>query len=156
MRSIQSKISNMSECVTQLKAEKLRLSEQLGMHKMVQTELRSHYHTAMFEIRETFKEQLERDCTEKREEFEKNLNKVEEPEAESDQKVIDLKMKLEKSRSSVLCQKCTQQPRDCVIMPCGHFLYCRTCVKELMKGSHVKCPSCRRAVTAQLFCNLNH
>lgn len=156
MRSIQSKISNINECVTQLKAEKLRLNEQLGMHKMVQAELRSHYHTAMFEIRETFKEQLERDCMEKQEEFEKNLNKAKELEAESDQKVIDLKMKLEKSKSSVLCKKCTQQPRDCLIMPCGHFLYCRSCVKELMKGSHAKCPSCRRDVTAQLFCNLNH
>ena len=145
----------MSESVIQLNAEKLRLSEQLGMHKMVQAELRSHYHTAMFEIRESFREQLERGCTEKQEVFEKNLDKVKESEATSAQKVLDLKMKLQNSRSSVLCKKCTKQPRDCLIMPCGHFLYCRTCARELMKGSSDLCPSCRRAVTAQLFCNLD-
>lgn len=156
MRSIQSKISDMSECVIQLNAEKLRRSEQQSMHKMVQAELRSHYHTAMFEIRESFREQLERDCTEKQQEFEKNLNKVKESEAKSAQKILDLKMELEKSRSSVLCKQCAKQPRDCLIMPCGHFLYCRTCVKELMKGSSIKCPSCKRDVTAKLFCNLDH
>ena len=156
MRSIQSKISDMSECVIQLNAEKLRLSEQQSMHNMVQAELRSHYHTAMFEIRESFREQLERDCTEKQQEFEKNLDKVKESEAKSAQKIFDLKMELEKSRSSVLCKQCAKQPRDCLIMPCGHFLYCRTCVKELMKGSSVKCPFCKRDVTAKLFCNLDH
>lgn len=154
MRSIQSKVSSITECVTQLKAEKLRLSEQLNMQKMEQAELSTHYHTAMFEIRESFKEQLERDCEKERQEFEKKFKKVEKSKLESAENVRKLQMKLEKSRGSVLCQKCSKQPRDCIVMPCGHFLYCRTCVTEQKKGTS-RCPSCKRPVTSQLLCNLD-
>ena len=39
-----------------------------------------------------------------------------------------------------------QVQRNCVVLPCLHFLYCDTCVKQHC-GASPSCPACNCAVT---------
>lgn len=39
-----------------------------------------------------------------------------------------------------------QVQRNCVVLPCLHFLYCDTCVKQRC-GANPSCPACNCAVT---------
>lgn len=156
IRSMRSKVSNIIECVTELKDEKLRLTEQLNMHKMEQAETSTQLHTALFEIRESFKEQLQRDCQKQQEDFEKKLKEAEESKSKSAEKVHNLEKELEESRSAVLCQICFVRRRDCIILPCSHMLYCRTCLAEHKRKGSSTCPTCRGPLNSEILCNLDH
>ncbi|XP_078372534.1 uncharacterized protein LOC144656167 isoform X2 [Oculina patagonica] len=156
IRSMRSKVSNVIECVTELKDEKLRLTEQLNMHKMEQAETSTQLHTALFEIRESFKEQLQRDCQKQQEDFEKKLKEAEESKSKSAEKVHNLEKELEESRSAVLCQICFVRRRDCIILPCSHMLYCRTCLAEHKRKGSSTCPTCRGPLNSEILCNLDH
>ena len=45
----------------------------------------------------------------------------------------------------VICKVCLDQPADVVLIPCGHFLSCSSC---LVKLSH--CPICRREIRGSI------
>lgn len=46
------------------------------------------------------------------------------------------------------CQICCDRPRDCVITPCNHFLYCETCLNTQKRLDQTRgiayCPYCRQ------------
>ena len=153
---MRSQVSNIINCVTELKDEKLHLTEQLNMHKMEQAETTSQLHTALFEIRESFKEQLQRDCEKQQEDFEKRLKEAEDSKSKSAERVCQLEQELEKSSAALLCQICFLRRRDCIILPCSHLVYCRTCVAEHRRKGSSTCPTCRGPINSEILCNLDH
>lgn len=44
------------------------------------------------------------------------------------------------------CYSAVQVQRNCVVLPCLHFLYCDTCVKKHCAASH-NCPACNCPAT---------
>jgi len=70
---------------------------------------------------------------------------------ENSLKMEELRTKCEVEQSKNLCIICMDQPRNTVLMPCMHFLYCSKCIQTL-KENH--CPSCRQPIAGKLQCNL--
>ena len=153
---MRSQVSNIVECLTELEDENLRLTEQLKLYKMEQADKANQLQTAMFEIGESFKEQLERDCQKQQEDFDKRLKLAKESPLKSAKKVRKLEKELEESRGALLCQICLERRRDCIILPCSHFLYCRTCVAEHKRKRSSTCPTCRGPLNSEILCNLDH
>lgn len=52
-----------------------------------------------------------------------------------------------------LCVICMDNPRDTVVLPCLHFLYCSVCISQYTRNSH-RCPSCRSVSTGSLTCRM--
>ena len=145
MSFIRSQLLNLRECVTELKDEKLRLTEQLNAQKLEHDEMASKLHTTVFKIRERFKEHRKLDSQQQREELDKAAVQV-----------SKTKMELEETRAGLLCQICFEQRRDCIILPCSHLLYCRKCVAEHKRKGDSRCPTCRGPINSEILCNINH
>lgn len=63
----------------------------------------------------------------------------------------------ERMEQAVLCQICFERPRDTVLMPCMHFLYCQSCMHQSSSscsGAGQRCPVCRAAVSGQVVVHL--
>lgn len=65
-----------------------------------------------------------------------------------------LTVQLEEERHKTQCQICMDNPRDVLLMPCMHFLYCNACMSTHEKNSKT-CPACRSPVAGVMKCNLS-
>lgn len=45
-----------------------------------------------------------------------------------------------------LCVVCMHQPRDEVLVPCGHMVLCQGCCKSIMASPSPICPMCREVI----------
>ena len=50
-------------------------------------------------------------------------------------------------------QICITAPRDTVLMPCLHFLYCKGCVAQHRLNQNL-CPVCRTGISGELIVHL--
>jgi E3 ubiquitin-protein ligase BRE1 len=66
----------------------------------------------------------------------------------------EAKTKIEQQEARHLCGICFERPRDAIVLPCTHFLYCNQCLSENTKNSK-KCPACRSALSGVLLCKLD-
>ncbi|KAL2642839.1 hypothetical protein R1flu_010426 [Riccia fluitans] len=75
---------------------------------------------------------------------------------ETDFKVSEqnLKTELQSERAKLLCNICLDKPRDTMILPCTHFLYCHGCLLIHKKRNNT-CPTCRGSMSALLHCHLS-
>eukprot|EP00698_Gefionella_okellyi_P025372 TRINITY_DN9259_c0_g1_i2.p1 TRINITY_DN9259_c0_g1~~TRINITY_DN9259_c0_g1_i2.p1 ORF type:complete len:270 (+),score=62.84 TRINITY_DN9259_c0_g1_i2:786-1595(+) len=70
-----------------------------------------------------------------------------------DEKLKASQEQLEDERFKTMCQICMDKPRDTLLLPCVHFLYCSACVsKALAQGG---CPACRTPVSGKLHVKLS-
>ncbi len=75
----------------------------------------------------------------------------------------------ERIEHGILCALCMERPRDTILMPCMHFLYCSACMAQVVSSSAAgggsssgvkegvgakRCPSCRACVTGQVVAHL--
>ena len=69
----------------------------------------------------------------------------------------ELQKELDGEKATKLCQICFDRQRDCILMPCLHFVYCRLCVNRHrdQNGNSAKCPACNTIITGQFDCKLN-
>jgi hypothetical protein len=79
-----------------------------------------------------------------------------------------LKVANDKLELALLCQICYDRPRDTVLMPCMHFLYCAKCIQQgavaaaaaaaagskKAEGSPLRCPVCRVPCSGQVVVHL--
>ena len=67
-----------------------------------------------------------------------------------------LQKELEEEKESKLCQICFDRERDCVLIPCLHFVYCRLCVNKYRDEmrNDAKCLACRTLIAGQFDCKL--
>lgn len=156
MSSIRSQLLNLQGCAAELKDENRSLKDELNMLKTHQVEMTGAHQASLCEIRQIFNVQREQDCQKLREEFENKLKEAETSDSKSAERVRELEKELEESRGAQLCQICFEQPRDCIIMPCTHLLYCRKCVTEHKKKGDSRCPTCRGPISGEILCNVNH
>lgn len=49
-----------------------------------------------------------------------------------------------------LCELCRKKPKECVILPCGHYILCATCVDSINRCS--KCDSVIKASAVAYLC----
>ena len=155
MSSIRSQLLALQGCATELKDENLSLKDELNLLKTKQIEMSGRHQASLCEIRHICNVQREQDCQKLREEFEKKLKEAETSDSKSSERIRELEKELEESRAAQLCQICFERPRDCIIMPCTHLLYCRTCVTAHKKGDS-RCPTCRGPISGEILCNVNH
>ena len=155
MSCIRSQLSNLRECLTRLKQENLGLKDEMKTLKTQEAEMARIYQSSLGEIRQSFIAEREQDCQKLREEFEKKLKVAETSSSDSVEKIRELEKDLEQSREAQLCQICFERLRDCIIMPCTHLLYCRTCVTRHKKKSDSRCPACRGPISGEILCNVN-
>ena len=50
-------------------------------------------------------------------------------------------------------QICLTSPRDTVLMPCLHFMYCKGCVAQHRRSQNL-CPVCRTGISGELIVHL--
>ncbi|PSC71594.1 E3 ubiquitin-ligase [Micractinium conductrix] len=62
------------------------------------------------------------------------------------QQVRQLEDKCQDFQEALQCKICRTVQRNCVVLPCLHFLYCDSCIKRHC-ASTPSCPACTRAVT---------
>ena len=153
--SIRSQLLTLQGCATELKDENLSLKEELNTLKTQHIEMASKHQASLCEIRQIFNVQREQECQKLREEFEKKLNEAEKSASESAEKIRKLEKEMEETRGGRLCEICFERPRDCIIMPCTHLLYCRTCVTEHKNKGDARCPTCRGPISGEILCNVN-
>ncbi|XP_068696848.1 uncharacterized protein [Montipora foliosa] len=108
------------------------------------------------EIHKYYQEQLNRNYEKQRIEADKALKAAEESRMRSAEEAAELKRQLEEAKGAVLCQICFTRPRDCIILPCSHFLYCRVCVNEHKSNGDSRCPTCRGTINSEIMCNVYH
>jgi hypothetical protein len=68
-----------------------------------------------------------------------------------------LKGALQNLETQVQCQICYEEKRNCVLMPCLHFLFCAKCIDQHFQASengHRLCPICRQGVSGVLMMQL--
>ncbi len=64
-----------------------------------------------------------------------------------------LEMDMEEERQSRNCVFCAENPRDLILFPCSHFIYCHDCFSmETMK----LCPRCNMPINSVLRVNLDY
>lgn len=56
----------------------------------------------------------------------------------------------EDDKSDIVCQICTVNRRNVVLVPCNHSVTCIACVKEIEKLDN-KCPICRIIIDKKVF-----
>ncbi|BBN06837.1 hypothetical protein MPTK1_3g24300 [Marchantia polymorpha subsp. ruderalis] len=61
---------------------------------------------------------------------------------------------LRTERGMVICGLCKTCPKDAVILPCLHFLYCNKCLHKIVEQKGC-CPSCRVKIMQVLLCNVS-
>lgn len=64
-------------------------------------------------------------------------------------KVSGAQEKLQAERAKSLCFKCQQEPRDTVLVPCMHLLYCSRCALQMSQ-----CLACAQPVEGRFRCEL--
>ena len=153
MSSIRSQLSNLRDCLTRLKEENIGLKDEMNTLKTQEAEMTRIYEGRLCEIRQTLIVQREQEFKKLREEFEKKLKDSETSFSTSVETIRVLEKQLEQSREAHVCQICFERPRDCIIMPCTHLLYCRTCVTEHKKKGDSRCPTCRGPISGEILCN---
>jgi len=144
---------NLRECVTELKDEKLFLAEELNTQKIEHAEVTSELTATLNSMQTSFITQRKKDLRNQQEECDR---KVKEAELKNAERIRELEKELEQSLNAQLCQICFERPRDCIIMPCTHLLYCRTCVTEHKRKGDSRCPTCRGPISGEILCNVNH
>lgn len=60
-----------------------------------------------------------------------------------------LESKLVSLARRIACVRCSRHPRDTLILPCGHLLYCHFCAANL--GD--LCAECKQSITGMILCN---
>ena len=108
------------------------------------------------EIHKYYQEQLNRNYEKQRIEADKALKAAEESRMRSAEEAAELKRQLEEAKGALLCQICFTRPRDCIILPCSHLLYCRVCVNEHKSNGDSRCPTCRGTINSEIMCNVYH
>ena len=63
--------------------------------------------------------------------------------------VTELTTQLSTQKHALLCQICMERPRDTVLLPCAHAMYCGACLRR-----RLRCPSCKLPTTGKLECKL--
>lgn len=154
MSSIRSQLSNLRECLTRLKEENLSLKDEMNTLKTQEAEMAREYQANLCEIRQILSVQREQDCQKLREEFDKKLKDAETSSSKSAETIRELEKELEQAREAQLCQMCFERSRDCIIMPCTHLLYCRTCVTTHKQKGDLRCPTCRGPISGEILCNV--
>lgn len=86
----------------------------------------------------------------------KQLNDAEKALKAATEEAAQLKKELEETKAALVCQICFSRPRDCILLPCSHLLYCRVCVSEQRKNGDSRCPTCRNTINSEILCNVNH
>ena len=156
MSSIRSQLLTLRECAAELKDENLGLKDELNTLRTGQAELDRKHQAALSEIRQSFDVQRELESEKLRKEFELKLKDAEDCDSKSAERIRELEKELEESMGAQLCQICFERPRDCIIMPCTHLLYCRTCVTQHKNKGDSRCPTCRGPISGEILCNVNH
>lgn len=155
LSSIRLQLSNLQECLTRLKEENLGLKDEMNTLKTQEAEMARIYQSSLCEIRQTLISQREQDYEKLQKEFDKKLKDAEASSSDSVKTIHKLEKELEQSREAQLCQICFERSRDCIIMPCTHLLYCRTCVTTHKKKGDSRCPACRGPISGEILCNVN-
>ena len=88
--------------------------------------------------------------------YEKERNDAEKALKTAIEEAAQLKKELEETKAALVCQICFSRPRDCILLPCSHLLYCRDCVREQRKNGDSRCPTCRGTINSEILCNVNH
>lgn len=66
-----------------------------------------------------------------------------------------LKGELHKVESSVQCKICYENKRNCLLMPCLHFMFCTRCMDLHFQNNEARlCPICRKGVSGVLVMQL--
>lgn len=156
MSPIRSQLLALRECAAELKDENLALKDELNTLRVGQAELDKKHEAALLELRQYFDDQRELDSEKLRKEFEQRVKDAEESKSKSSERIRELEKELEEAKGGRLCQICFENPRDCIIMPCTHLLYCRTCVAEHKRKGDSRCPTCRGPISGEMLCNVNH
>lgn len=182
MSSIQSQLVYLQECVTELRDEICFIIEQLNTLKTEQAalianfkdEIRNRYEEQrerdrqkqqeefnyalkaaeakiVLEVRKKYDEKWEKESQKQREEFDNALKEARESLTES-KEITRLQKELEETKESLMCQICFTRPRDCIILPCYHLLYCRVCVNEHKRSGDFRCPTCRGTIDKDILC----
>ena len=182
MSSIRFQLINLQECVTELREEICFIIEQLNTLKTEQAalivnfkdEIRKSYEEQMerdrqtqreefnnalkaaeakivLEVRKNYDEKWERESQKQREEFDNALKEAQQSLSES-KEITKLQKELEETKESLMCQICFTRPRDCIILPCYHLLYCRVCVNEHKRSGDSRCPTCRGTIDKDILC----
>ena len=112
--------------------------------------------SSLSKLKANFSTQRKKDYQQQRDEYEQKLKKAAESESKSAERIRELEKLLEESSNAQLCQICFEHPRDCIIMPCTHLLYCRACVAEHKRSGANRCPTCRGPISGEILCNVNH
>ena len=156
LSSIQSQLLNLQGCVTELRDEKRFIAEQLNTLNTEHVDLFPKFQDFALEIRRNYEEQWERVTQKHREELDNAVKASEEAQSKSAEEIAKLKKELEESKGALMCQICFTRPRDCIILPCSHLLYCRVCVHEHKSKGDSRCPTCRGTINSEILCNVNH
>jgi hypothetical protein len=62
------------------------------------------------------------------------------------EEIKQLKEKNEENEDMNMCKICLYKPKDSIIVPCGHFHFCMSCVEALRSDDRV-CPYCRKPIS---------
>ena len=154
--SLRSQLLKLREQVSELKEERRSLLELLNTQKTDQAEAKREIMSSLAKLKENFTTQRKKDYQQQRDEYEQKLKKATESESKSAERIRELEKLLEESSNAQLCQICFEHPRDCIIMPCTHLLYCRACVAEHKRSGANRCPTCRGPISGEILCNVNH
>ena len=155
MSSIRSQLLTLRECVLELKDEKRFLTEELNMQKKEHAETTNKIMTTLGMMQTSFIAQRKKDFLKHEAEYGKKLQRAAESELQSAERVRELEKSLEQALNAQQCQICFERPRDCIIMPCTHLLYCRACVNEHKRRGDSRCPTCRGPISGEILCNVN-
>ena len=152
MSNIRSQLFSLVESATKLKDDNLDLKGELDSLRAAQAVLDRNYQLVpgLSEIRQSFEIQRRQVSDELRTEFEQKFKDAEESNMKNTERIGQLERELEQSRGSELCQICFERQRNCVIMPCIHFLYCGRCITEHKSKGDSRCPTCRGPMNGEL------
>ena len=134
-----------------------KLKEVEQKHEMKIEELQKQKEEEIASLKEQHKAEKDKST----EEFESEKSKlvaqhIQEMESATESKQV-MQTELGEEKATKLCQICFDRQRDCILMPCLHFVYCRRCVNQHrdQNGNSAKCPACNTVLTGQLDCKLN-
>ncbi|XP_067050295.1 uncharacterized protein [Acropora muricata] len=146
MVSIYPQLLNLQETLSELIRERHFLRKDVAALKKENAEMITKAQIHTFEFRKRYQEQMVTSYEKERNDAEKALKAATE----------ELKKELEETKAALVCQICFLRPRDCILLPCSHLLYCRVCVREHRENGDSRCPTCRGTINSEILCNLNH
>ncbi|XP_074625688.1 uncharacterized protein LOC141883918 isoform X2 [Acropora palmata] len=149
MVSIYPQLLSFQGTLSELIRERHFLRKDVAALKKENAEMITKAQIHTFEFRKRYQEQMVTSYEKERNEAEKALKAATEEAAQ-------LKKELEETKAALVCQICFSRPRDCILLPCSHLLYCRDCVSEQRKNGDSRCPTCRGTINSEILCNINH